>query len=79
VVDASVLTAFILCEEGWRDIARYIVRCISVDLIVKKVTNAILRATYLRKLISIEETFKAYSIIKQLIDRIVLFYLYKLC
>jgi len=74
VVDASALTAFILREEGWRSIARYIVRCISVDHIVKEVVNAIWRATYLRKLISIEEAFKAYSILMQLVDRNIILY-----
>jgi len=74
VVDASALTAFILREEGWRDIARYIVRCISVDHIVKEVANAIWRATYLRKLISIKEAFKAYSILMQLVDRNIVLY-----
>jgi len=74
VVDASALTAFILREEGWRSIARHIVRCISVDHIVKEVVNAIWKAAYLRKLITVEETFKAYSILMQLVDRNMILY-----
>ncbi|MCD6508965.1 MAG: type II toxin-antitoxin system VapC family toxin [Thermoprotei archaeon] len=47
-VDASAVIAFFLREEGWKDLARYMVRTVSVDHVVKEFYNAVWKATYLR-------------------------------
>jgi len=69
VVDASALVAFILREEGWRSIAKYVVRCISVDYVVVEVSNVVWRTAYLRRLISAEDALKAFSVLMQLVGR----------
>jgi len=61
VVDASALSAFILREEGWRKLAKYMVRSISIDHIVKEVANTIWKATYIRKVLTVEEALKAFK------------------
>jgi len=67
VVDVSALAAFILREEGWRGIAKHMVRCISVDYVVVEVSNAVWRAAYLGRLISAEDALKAFSVLMQLV------------
>jgi len=69
VVDASVLTAFILKEEGWEDLAGYLRRCVSIDHVVKEVANAIWRAFYLRKRISLDEARHALRLLLKLIEK----------
>ena len=44
VIDASALASFILLEPGWEKIAPYVKHCVSVDHVVKEVTNAIWKA-----------------------------------
>lgn len=52
MVDASALTAFFLREEGWRGLAPYMVRTVSVDHVVKEFYNAVWKALVLRGRIS---------------------------
>jgi len=72
VVDASALAAFVLKEEGWRRLAKYLAHAVSVDHVVKEAVNAIWRATYLRKLITVNEAYKAYTLLMSLIGRNIL-------
>jgi len=55
VVDASALVAFFLREEGWRGLARYMVRAISVGHAVEEFYNAVWRSVRLRGVIGLEE------------------------
>ncbi|HIQ12991.1 MAG TPA: PIN domain-containing protein [Thermoprotei archaeon] len=73
VVDASALTAFILREDGWRDIAEYLVRAVSIDHLLKEVSNAIWKAYY-REYISFDDALKAYNILKSMIGRNITLY-----
>jgi len=41
VIDASALSRFILKEERWRRVVNYLISAISVDHVVKEVSNAI--------------------------------------
>ncbi|MCD6368455.1 MAG: type II toxin-antitoxin system VapC family toxin [Thermoproteales archaeon] len=72
VVDASALTAFILREEGWEELAEYMVYTVSVDHVVKEVVNAIWKAAYLRRLINDKEAHKAYILLKTMIGKNIL-------
>ncbi len=74
VVDASALAAFILKEEGWEELARYLRRCVSVDHVVKEVANAIWRAFYLRKRMSLDEARYALRLLLKLVERSVEIY-----
>ena len=69
MVDASALAAFILKEEGWEELARYLRRCVSVDHVVKEVANAIWRAFYLRKRMSLDEARHALRLLLKLVER----------
>ena len=52
VVDASALIAFFLREEGWEEIASFMVRTASVDHAVKEFYNALWKSMRLRGVIS---------------------------
>ena len=67
VVDASALAAFVLKEPGWKELSRYLVNSISVDHIVKEVSNSIWRACIVKKVIDVEQALKLYGILKSLI------------
>jgi len=73
VVDASALTAFILREDGWRDIAEYLVRAVSIDHLLKEVSNAIWKAYY-SEYIGFDDALKAYNILKSMIGRNITLY-----
>ncbi len=60
-VDASALIAFFLREEGWENLAKYLVRVVSIDHVVKEFYNAVWKATLLQKRITRDE---AHTIIK---------------
>ncbi len=60
VLDASVLSKFILKEEGWREASNYVASAVSVDHVVKEVSNAIWKA-YRRKLIDFKDAEKKFS------------------
>jgi predicted nucleic acid-binding protein len=67
VVDASALAAFILKEPGWRQLARHLKRCISVDHVVKEVANAIWKAAKVRGFLDSSTALKLYDILERLI------------
>ena len=72
MVDASALAVFILREEGWRALAKYLVYALSVDHVVKEVANAIWKAAYLRGFLSEEEARKAYTLLRKIIGKNIL-------
>ncbi|MEM4972011.1 MAG: hypothetical protein QXE01_12260 [Sulfolobales archaeon] len=55
VVDASALIAFILREEGWEKLANFMIQTITVDHAVKEFYNAIWKAVYIKKILSLGE------------------------
>lgn len=62
VVDASALIAFFFREEGWIDIAQYMVQTISVDHAIKEFYNALWKSVRVRKVISIEDAMRIASL-----------------
>ena len=44
MVDASALSAFLLREEGWRDLSGYLACAVAPDHVVKEVANAVWKA-----------------------------------
>ena len=69
VVDASALIAFILREEGWEDLAKYMVMSVSIDHVVKEAVNVIWKTVHLRKLINVKDAYEAFKLLKQLIGK----------
>jgi len=69
VVDASALSAFILREEGWEELARYMVRSLSVDHVVKEVANTIWKASCVRKVLTVNEALKAFKILLMMVGK----------
>ncbi len=67
VLDASVLSKFILKEEGWREASNYVASAVSVDHVVKEVSNAIWKA-YKRKLIDVEDADRKFSALISLLE-----------
>jgi len=68
VVDASALSAFVLREEGWRNLAGYLANAVAPDHVIKEVANAIWRATRIGVL-SDEESKKAFSLLLRMVGR----------
>ncbi len=68
VIDASALAAIVLREPTWRELVRYLRRAVSVDYVVKEVANAIWRATYVRKILSIDDARYTLSILYKLVN-----------
>ena len=69
VVDASALSAFILREEGWEELARYLVRSLSVDHVVEEVANTIWKAACVRKVLTVDEALKAFKILLMMVGK----------
>ena len=69
VVDASALAAFILKEEGWKDLSAYLAYALSVDHVVKEVVNSIWKAVFLRKHMSESEAKAAYRLLMTMIGK----------
>ena len=69
VVDASALSAFILREEGWEELARYLVRSLSVDHVVEEVANTIWKASCVRKVLTVNEALKAFKILLMMVGK----------
>ncbi len=69
MVDASALAAFILKEEGWEGLTEYLVYSLSLDHVVKEVANAIWKAARLRKVLSEDEAWKAYEILRRIVGK----------
>ncbi len=65
VIDASALVAIVLKEKGWEDLLDRSDIFVSVDLILKEATNAILSAVPSNRL-SRSDGVKVYMILKEL-------------
>lgn len=71
VIDASALAKFILKEEGWNEVAEYLkAGTLSVDHIVKEVTNAVWRR-FRQGEASLEEAKIMLKALKEILDRAV--------
>jgi len=64
VVDASALIAFFLREDGWRDLAPYMTRTISVDHVVKEFYNTLWKNANLLKLLSVSDVERIVKLFK---------------
>ena len=69
VIDASALGAFLLKEPGWKELIPYLKNSISVDMILKEVSNTIWKACTLRGAIDADEAIKLYEIMKSMIGK----------
>ncbi|MCC6017030.1 MAG: type II toxin-antitoxin system VapC family toxin [Desulfurococcaceae archaeon] len=69
VVDASAAVAFFLREEGWRDIALYMKRGVSVDHIIKEFYNAVWRSLYLKRLPNRESAQEILQLFKSYVEK----------
>ncbi len=67
VIDASALVAIVLKEKGWEDLLDRSDIFVSVDLILKEATNAILSAVPSNRL-SRSDGVKVYMILKELFE-----------
>jgi len=66
VIDASALAKYILKEPNWREIEKYLINAMSVDHVVKEVSNAIWKA-YIRGFITIKDVKKKLHALMKLI------------
>jgi predicted nucleic acid-binding protein len=69
VVDASATVAFFLREEGWRDIAPYMRRGVSVDHLIKEFYNAVWKSLYLKKLPGLESAQRILQLFKSYVEK----------
>jgi len=69
VVDASALAAFILREEGWNRLARFMALTMSVDHIAKEFYNTVWKAVYVKKILSPEDVIKIINIFKRYCEK----------
>jgi predicted nucleic acid-binding protein len=67
-VDASALSAFVLREEGWRNLAGYLANAVALDHVVVEVTNAVWRAARTGALTE-EESRKAFNLLLRIVGR----------
>ncbi|RLE58737.1 MAG: PIN domain nuclease [Thermoprotei archaeon] len=70
VVDASTLAKYVLHEDGWEEVSRYIREkrpLYSIDHVLKEVANAIWKHTFIRKLITIEVALRLYDLLERLV------------
>ncbi|MEL9940353.1 MAG: type II toxin-antitoxin system VapC family toxin [Ignisphaera sp.] len=67
VVDASLLAAFIRKEPGWEKLVNYVRLCITIDLVLKEVLNAIWKDATIKRTINIETAFKLQEILFSMI------------
>jgi len=68
VVDASALSAFVLREEGWRNLAGYLANAVAPDHAVVEVANAVWRAARTSALTE-EESRKAFNLLPRMVGR----------
>ncbi len=69
VIDASSLFKYILKEENWAEIEKYLLKDLrSVSHIVKEVANSIWKHTVIFKRFSQEEYIAAYKILNRIIS-----------
>ncbi|MEM0233335.1 MAG: type II toxin-antitoxin system VapC family toxin [Candidatus Nezhaarchaeales archaeon] len=69
VVDASALIAFLLREEGWRSIARYMVQTMSVDHVLKEFYNALWKSISVRRYVDPSYTVKILDLLHSYVDK----------
>jgi len=68
VVDASALAKYVLKEEGWRDVRKLLEGgAVSVDHVVKEVSNAIWRKCAVLKLEDAGVAVKRYELLVELV------------
>ena len=68
VVDASALSAFLLREEGWGDLAGYLAYAVAPDHVAKEVANAVWKAVRTGALTE-QESRRALSLLLRMVDR----------
>jgi len=69
VIDASSLSKYILKEENWVEIEKYLLKDLySVSHIVKEVANSIWKHTVIFKRFSQEEHIAAYQVLNKIIS-----------
>ncbi len=68
-VDSSALAAFLLREEGWKKLAKHLKLCVSVDLAVKEVANAIWKACIVRGFLTQKQALEALNLLTALIGK----------
>ncbi|MCD6244484.1 MAG: type II toxin-antitoxin system VapC family toxin [Candidatus Korarchaeota archaeon] len=66
VIDASALSKFILKEGGWEIVADYLTNTLSVDHVLKEVSNAVWKA-FRRGFINAEDSMKKFSALLSLL------------
>lgn len=68
VVDASLIGAFILKEEGWEDYAGMLENALTVDHAIKEVSNAVWKA-YVRRHIGLDDVKNKLEALKLLFSK----------
>ncbi len=68
VVDASVLTKYVLREENWIEVRKRLEEeAVSVDHVVKEVANAIWKKAVVMKLEPLEIALRRYQVLRMLV------------
>ena len=68
VLDASALAKFVLREEGWREVIRFLGEAESVDHILKEVANAVWKARR-RGIIGDEDALRKFEALLALVGK----------
>ena len=72
MVDASALAKYLLREEGWRSVERYLERGVySVSYVVKEVANAVWKHSVVHGRIDASLALELYRVLKMLIGDVV--------
>lgn len=74
VVDSSAVAAFILREKGWDKLADYLKRAITIDHLIKEVSNAIWKATCIHKYLDVDDALKTFTLLRRLIGKNIIIY-----
>ena len=69
VTDASALAAFLLKEPGWKRLIPYLKNSMSVDMVLKEVSNTLWKACMLRRIIDVSQALKLYKILESMIGK----------
>ncbi|MCC6031135.1 MAG: type II toxin-antitoxin system VapC family toxin, partial [Desulfurococcales archaeon] len=64
VADASAVIAFFFREENWDKLRIYMKTIMSIDHVVKEFYNAIWKAVYLRRVLTIEDAERIIRLFK---------------
>lgn len=68
MVDASALSAFLLREGGWIELAGYLANAVAPDHVVKEVANAVWKAAR-ANVLTTQESRKAFSLLLRMAGR----------